>query len=156
MKRSGLAGIALVVVLVATLGLLAGCGGSSGSSSSDETAKFKASYGSVGNQFREISRAIGTGIERARSQSDAQLAVTFHALAARWQDQLSQLETLKPPANLAATFNTLTGAASRAEADLNAIVAAAETHNKSAAEQASASLVTDIESAKSASTTITP
>ena len=86
----------------------------------------------------------------------AQLAVTFHALAARWQDQLSQLQTLKPPANLATTFNTLTGAASRAEADLNAIVAAAETHNKSAAEQASASLVTDIESAKAASTTITP
>jgi len=42
----------------------------------------------------------------------------------------------------------------RAEADLNAIVAAAETHGSSAA-QASASLVTDILSAKSASTTIT-
>lgn len=63
MKRSGLADIALVVVPVATLGLLAGYGGSSGSSSSDETAKFRASYGSVGDQFKEISRAIGTGIE---------------------------------------------------------------------------------------------
>ena len=64
---------------------------------------------------------------------------------------------MKPPANLGATFNTLTSAASRAEADLNAIVAAAETHDETpAAEQASASLVTDIESAKAASTTITP
>jgi hypothetical protein len=143
-------------VLVAALVLVAGCGGSSGSSSSDETAKFKASYGSVGTQFKEISHAIGTAVEQARTQSDAQLAVKFHGLAARWQDQLSKLETLRPPANLAATFNTLNGAASRTEADLNAIVAAAETHNKSAAEQASASLVNDIESAKSASTTITP
>jgi len=149
MKRSGRASTALVVALVP----LAGCGGSS---SSDETAKFKTSYESVGTQFKEVSQAIGTAIEQSRTQSDAQIAVAFHALAARWQDQLSQLQTLKPPSSLAATFNTLTGAASRAEADLNAIAAAAETHNKSAAEQASASLVTDIMSAKSASTTITP
>jgi hypothetical protein len=138
---------------VATL-VLAGCGGSS-SSSSDQTAKFKTSYGSVATQLRQVSQSIGMAVQGASSQTDAQIGATFHDLATRWQNQLSQLETLKPPSNLAATFNTLTSAASRAEADLNAIVAAAETHSKSAAEQASASLVTDILSAKSASTTIT-
>jgi CRISPR/Cas system-associated protein Csm6 len=76
-------------------------------------------------------------------------------LAIRWQTALSQLETLKPPSNLAAPLNTLSDAANRAEADLTAITAAAATHSSSAAKQASASLVTDILSAKSASTTIT-
>jgi hypothetical protein len=143
-------GAALVVALL----LLARCGGSS-SSSSDQTAKFKTSYGSVATQLKHISQSIGTEIQGASSQTDAQIGSTFRGLAARWQNQLSQLETLKPPSNLAATFNTLTGAATRAEADLNSIVAAAETHSSSAAEQASATLVTDISSAKSASTTIT-
>ena len=132
--------------------LLSGCGGSS---SSDPTAKFKASISPVVNQFRDISQGIGGAIQQAPSQTDAQIAATFHTLAGRWQNELSQLQTLKPPPNLAAPFNTLTGAASRAEADLTAIVAAAETHSGAAAKQASATLVTDILSAKSASTTIT-
>jgi hypothetical protein len=46
-------------------------------------------------------------------------------------------------------------AASRAEADLNGIVAAARTHSAPAAEQAAASLVGDVESAKAASIKIT-
>jgi hypothetical protein len=94
-------------------------------------------------------------IQNAPSQTDGQLASTFHNLAGRWQNQVSQLETLKPPSNLSATFNTLTSAATRAEADLNAIVSAAETHSAPAAKQAAATLVADILSAKSASTTIT-
>jgi hypothetical protein len=138
--------------LVATLVLLSGCGGSS---SSDQTAKFKASISPVVNQLRDISHGIGTAIQQAPSQTDAQIAATFHNLASRWQSQLSQLQTLKPPSNLASTFNTLTGATSRVETDLTAIVAAAETHGGAAAKQASASLVNDILSAKSASTTIT-
>ena len=113
-----------------TLVLLAGCGGSSSSSSSDQTATFKTGFDSVAGQLKQSSEAIGV-------------------------DQISQLQTLKPPSNLAVTFNTLTGAASRVEADLTAIVAAAATHRSAAAKQASASLVTDILSAKSASTTIT-
>jgi hypothetical protein len=102
-----------------------------------------------------LTQAIGTAIQQAPKQTDAQIGAAFHNLASRWQNQLSQLQTLKPPSNLAATFNTVTGAASRVEADLTAIVAAAATHSSSAAKQASASLVTDILSAKAASTTIT-
>jgi hypothetical protein len=137
---------------VATLVLLSGCGGSS---SSSQSSQFKTGYATVANQLRQISRDIGAEIQHATSQTDTQIATAFHNLAARWQAQLSQLQTLKPPSNLAAQFNTVTGAASRAEADLTGIVSAAETHSKSAAEQAAASLVSDIESAKSASTTIT-
>ena len=94
--------------------LLAGCGGSS-SSSLDQTANFKTSYESVANQLKQNSQAIGTAIQHAPKQTDAQIGATFHNLASRWQNQLSQLQTLKPPSNLAASFNTVTGAASRVE-----------------------------------------
>jgi hypothetical protein len=138
--------------LAATLVLLAGCGGSS---SSDQTAKFKTGINPVVTQMGQIAMDTGRTIQRAGSQTDAQLGTAFHDLATRWQTQLSQLQTLKPPSNLAVAFNTLSSAAARVEADLTAIVAAAQTHSKSAATQASASVVTDILSAKSASTTIT-
>ena len=140
------------VALVAALGLPCGCGGSS---SADQTAKFKKGLSPVVNDLKQTSSAIGTAVEQAGSQTDAQIAATFRDLASRWQSQLSQLETLKPPSNLAADFNTLTAATARAEADLTAIVAAAQTHSRSAATQASSSMVTDITSAKSASTTLT-
>lgn len=141
--------------LLVTLALLTGCGGSSSSSTSNQTANFKASYEAVANQLKQSSQAIGAAIQQAPKQTDAQIAATFHTLATRWQNQLSQLQTLRPPSNLAASFNTVTGAASRVEADLTAIVAAAATHSGAAAQQASASLVTDILSAKAASTVIT-
>ena len=141
--------------LLVTFALVTGCGGSSSSSTSDQTANLKTSYESVANQLKQSSQAIGTAIQQAPKQTDAQIAATFHNLATRWQNQLSQLQTLKPPSNLAASFNTVTGAASRVEADLTAIVAAAATHSGAAAKQASASLVTDILSAKAASTVIT-
>jgi hypothetical protein len=140
------------VALTATLGLLSGCGGGS---SSDQTANFKKSFSSVANQFQQTSHAIGTAIEQAPSHTDAQLAATFRGLANRWQTQASRLGTLKPPSNLATDFNALTAATTRAEADLTAIAAAAQTHSSSAAKQAAATLITDITSAKSASTTLT-
>jgi hypothetical protein len=138
--------------LVAALVLLVGCGGSS---SSDQTAKFKASFSPVITQLTQISRETGTTLEHAQGQTDAQLGTVFHDLATRWQTQLSQLQTLKPPANVATAFNTLTGAAARVETDFTAIVSAAQTHSKSGATQATTSVVNDILSAKSASTTIT-
>jgi hypothetical protein len=142
----------MLVALIATLWLLSGCGGSS---SSDQTAKFKQSFSSTANQFRETSQAIGAAIQQAGSQTDAQLAATFRDLAARWQRQVSRLRTLQPPSSVAADFNTMTGAATRAEADLSAIAAAVNRHSGSAAKQATTGLVTDIASAKSASTAIT-
>jgi transcription initiation factor TFIID subunit TAF12 len=138
--------------LLLTLFLISGCGGSS---ASDQTAKFKQGFVPVVDRFRDTSRAIGTAIQQASSQTDAQIATEFGRLAARWQSQVSQLGTLKPPSNMASDFNALSSAATRAEADLKGIVAAAGTHSKSAATHAAASLVNDISSAKSASTAIT-
>lgn len=139
------------IAVVAVLALLSGCGGSS---SSDQTAKFKSSYGSVVAQLETSSKAIATAIQQAASKSDAQIGTTFRDLAAGWQSQLSQLETLKPPSKVAADLNTLASPAQRVESDLNAIVAAAGTHSKAAAEQASASLVADLTAVKSAAGTL--
>lgn len=143
------------MVLAALGAAIAGLGGCGGSSASDQTGKFKKDYSSVSGQLRQTSVAIGTAIQHAASQTDAQLATTFRQLATRWQNELSQLETLKPPANLAADLNTVTSGATRAETDLNAIASAAATHSKSAATQGAANLVSDISTAKAASTTIT-
>jgi hypothetical protein len=143
------------VALLVALAALTGCGGSSSSSTSTQTANFKASYQAVANQLKQSSQAIGTAIQQAPKQTDAQIGATFHNLAGRWQNQVSRLQTLKPPSNLATSFNTVTGAAGRVEADLTAIVSAASTHSAAAAQQASASLVSDILTAKAASTTIT-
>jgi hypothetical protein len=131
---------------------LSGCGGSS---STNQTATFKTSFSSVANQFRSTSQAIGSAIEQASSRTDAQLASEFRDLAQRWQSALTRLDALKPPSSVAGAFNKMSGAATRAEADLNAIAAAAGSHNGPAARQGSVSLVTDILAAKSASTTIT-
>ena len=144
----------LVGAIAVTGAIAAGCGSSS-SSSHTTTANFNASYASVANQLKQVSHSIGVAIQQAPSHTDVQLGALFHQLATRWQSKLSQLETLKPPPGEAAEFNTLTNAVTRAEADLTAIVSAAETHSKGAAEQAAASLVTDIETAKSASTSLT-
>jgi hypothetical protein len=136
---------------ILALTLVAGCGGSS----NNQSAGFKGGYESTANQLKQVSHDIGVEIQRAPKQTDAQVLTAFHGLAARWQNHLSQLQTLKPPSNLAADFNTVTGAAGRVEADLNGIVSAAGTHSGAAARQAAASLVRDILTAKAASTTIT-
>jgi hypothetical protein len=75
--------------------------------------------------------------------------VAFHNLATRFQAQLSQLETLKPPASVQADWNSVISAGQRLVSDLDAIVAAAATHNRSAAEQAGASLANDANALRS-------
>jgi hypothetical protein len=143
---------AKTVAVVVVLWSLSGCGGSS---SSDQTAAFKSSFSSAANQFRTTSQAIGTAIEQAPSRTDAQLAAEFRDLAQRWQGDLTRLEALKAPASVAGPFNTMSAAATRAEADLKAIAAAVQGHNTATTQQGSTRLVADILAAKSASTTIT-
>jgi hypothetical protein len=136
---------------IATLVLVSACGGSS----SNKSTRFKSGYESTADQLKQVSHDIGIEIQQASKQTDAQVVAAFRGLASRWQTHLSQLQTLKPPSNLAAEFNTVTGAAGRVEADLNGIVAAGRTHSASAARQAAASLVSDVLTAKAASTKIT-
>ena len=131
----------------AALAALAGCGGSS---SSDQTAKFKTDYVSVTNQLRGTSNAIGTEFQHASKQTDAQIYAALRPLTSRWQAELSQLQALKPPAKVAADFNSVTTAAARSASDLNAILVATRTHSAASAEQAFRSLVNDISAAKTA------
>jgi hypothetical protein len=149
--------VALGLILL----LLSGCGGkSSGTSSSPQTtstqtssapaAAFSPGYAAATTQLEHISKAIGANIQQAPGSSNAQLASAFGDLASRWQTQLSQLETLTPPPNLAAEYNTFKDSVGRVEPDLRGIVSAAQTGNKAAAEQATASLISDIAGARAA------
>lgn len=136
--------------------IAAGCGSSSsGSSTNASPSTFRADFGLVTAQFKQASHAIGLAIEHAPSMTDAQLASTFSALATRWQGAVSKLKGLTPPPSVAAPFQVLSGAATRTEGDLQAIAAAARSHNGSAAKQDGAKLVKDILQAKSAATSIT-
>lgn len=142
---------AAIAAVLAGLLLLAACGGSS---STDPSAKFKTSYESARSHLKGTSEAIGAEIQQASSQSDGQVLSAFRKLAGRWQTQLSQLQSLKPPATVSTDFNSLTGAASRVESDLNAVVSAAATHSYSAAQQAGASIVSDVTAARRADAAI--
>lgn len=141
-------------VLVA--GLLAGCGGSSSTttSTSNPTQQFKAAYEKVRGPVNQTGAALGAELQRAPSQTDAQLAAAFRQLSSRFEGQISQLETLKPPPSLAADWNSVVDSAKRVESDMTAVIAAAVTHSRSAGEQAGASLVTDAGELKSAAATV--
>jgi hypothetical protein len=151
--------VTVVVWLALLPAALAGCGDSSSSSTHSatqsptqtaDTSAFAGGYQAATIQLQQTSAAIGAAIQAAPHKTNAQLAEEFRDLAGRWQAAQSDLETLTPTAGLASQFNTLKDAVARAETDLNAIVAAVETNNKAAAEQASASLVADVEAARSA------
>lgn len=145
-----------VSLLVAVL--LAACGSSSSTSSSTSSAsalaQFRSEYETVRGPFNQTGQAIAQELQRATGQTDAQLAAAFRGLSTRFQSQVSELETFKPPQNLAADWNSVLDAAKRVESDLTSVVAAAVTHSQSAGEQAGASLVTDAGELKSAATTI--
>jgi hypothetical protein len=148
-------GVATLAVVALSLSACGGGGGSSPSSPSPSpTENFVDSFKTVRGQFQHGAEIIGTEIAAAASQTDSQLEAAFKSLADKWQMVLSKLETLTPPADVQADFNTLKDAPSRAEADLNAIVSAAQSHDAAAAKQASLTLVNDIQAAKSAAQTI--
>ncbi len=135
--------------MVAALASISGCG-----SSSDTTAKFKSGYDAVRGPLNQTGQALGAELQHASGQTDAQVEAIFRALATRFQGQLGQLESLKPPGSVQTEWNSVIDAAHRLETDLNSVADAAATHNKSAAEQAGASLVTDAAALKSAVTPI--
>lgn len=150
MPRYGIRGALAVVMLV-----LAGCGGGSSSSSTTAQAStFRSDFKLTITQFKQTSHGIGLAIEHAGRQSDAQVATVFGALALQWQADLTRLQSLKPPVPVAGEFITLRGAATRTEADLKSIVAAAQTHDAAKARRLGASLVRDILTAKNASQAI--
>jgi hypothetical protein len=56
---------------------------------------------------------------------------------------VAQLKALKPPSSVASDWTSVTNAATRLDADLNAIASAAVSHSTAAAQQAGASLAAD-------------
>ena len=129
-----------VASVLATVALLFGCG------SSDTTSQFKSGYNALRGPLNQTGQEIAAAINQAPKQTDAQVEQTFRSIAERFQSQVSKLQTLKPPSNVAADWNSVVSAATRMETDLNAIAAAAATHSASAAKQAGASLVQDAQS----------
>ena len=144
----------IVFVTLALVPLIAACGGSPSSTQTNPVQAFKSGYEQLRAPLNQTGDAIGAELQHAAGQTDAQLETTFQQLASRFQSQVSQAETLKPPQNLAADWNSVLDAAKRIESDLTAVVAAAATHSRSAGEQAGASLVADALELRSAAATI--
>jgi hypothetical protein len=160
--------------------VLSGCGGGSSSASSASSstasasanpsstsqsqtttsqtapapAQFSAAIAPVLNQFKNASQRTGAALQQAGSQTDAQVAATFRGLEARWKSALTKLETLQPPPQFTSSYNRLKSQIRRVDADLAAIVSAAQTHNAAAAKTSATELVNDIVSAKATSTAI--
>jgi hypothetical protein len=126
----------------------------SGPTQTSPLQAFKSGYEQLRGPLNQTGAAIGVEVQHASGQTDAQLRAAFQQLASRFQSQLSQLETLKPPQNLAADWNSVLDSAHRIESDLIAVVAAAATHSRSAGEQAGASLAADAQALQSAAATI--
>jgi hypothetical protein len=78
----------------------------------------------------------------------------FEQLGAKWRSALTKLETLEPPPRFTAAYNRLKSQVSNVNADLAAIVSAAQSHNAAAAKAAATKLVNDIVTAKATSTTL--
>ena len=135
---------ASAVSVLAAVGVLCGCG------SSDTTASFKSGYNALRGPLNQTGNQIAAEINQAPKQTDAEVEQSFRTIAQRFQSQLSKLQQLKPPSSVAADWHSVISAASRMEADLNAIAAAAATHSAAAAKQAGASLVQDAQSLTSA------
>ncbi len=169
-SRSRITGSAAIA---AALVALSGCGGSSSSSSSsnastgssstsatqttqtsESATQFKAAITPVLNQFKNASQRTGAAIQQASSQTDAELAAAFRGLQAKWKSALAKLETLQPPPQFTAAYGRLKRQVSGVDADLGAIVSAAQSHNAAGAKAAATKLVNDILSAKATSTTI--
>jgi hypothetical protein len=153
--------MAAAALVAAALALSAcGAGGSGGGSSPtpppspSPSGNFNSTFAALSGQFAHGSQVIGGALITAKAMTDAQLETAFKTLASKWQIVLSKLETLTPPAAVQQEFNTLKDAATRVEADLNAIASAAQNHDASAAKQASTTLVNDIQAAKSAAQSI--
>jgi hypothetical protein len=139
-------------ITAAALVVLAGCGGSSSHSSS--SANFKPGFEAVVTQLRASSTAMGSAIQSAANETDAQLSTSFKALATRWETESAELDKLTPPSSVASAFSSLKGAASRVGGDLDSIASAATSHSETAAKTATQKLVTDVEAIKTANQTI--
>jgi hypothetical protein len=144
--------IAGATTAAAILVLLAGCGGSSSSGSS--SANFKPGYDAAVTQLRSTSTAMGTAIEAAGSETNAQFSTAFKALATRWQTEAAALDKLTAPSSVSSAFSALKTAATKVGNDLSSLATAASGKSQSDVKTAAQQLVTDVEAIKTANQTI--
>jgi hypothetical protein len=130
-----------ITVAVGTLVFAAtGCGAGN---SPDDGAAFRRAYAAQSLKVKAIGEGVGVAITRAEGQTDAEVAATFGALAARAHDSAHAIGALNAPGDVQADVTTLQRAVDRAAADLDAIVAGAMAGDAAAAATASQALVTD-------------
>ena len=133
------AGVALAV---------AGCGGSD-DSSSDE-AEFKSAAKAASAETSKIGDDLGSAIQAADKQTDAELATQFTDLASRARAVVADLNGLKPPDEARAKVNALVSALGTGAQDLDAIATAARANDADSARSATVTLVKDSPAIKSA------
>jgi hypothetical protein len=130
----------LLLAAVATATLLAGCGGGG---DDKDTAKFESGAKAATTETTKIGTDIGTAIQTASKQTDAELAATFTDLASRARGVVADLNALDPPAASRAKVNALVSALGTGAQDLDAIGTAARGHDASSARSATQTLVGD-------------
>ena len=130
----------LVLTLVAVL---------STSVSSARSTGFKQRFAPVNAAIRADGAAVGSAVQAASNQTDAQLAVAFANLATRTANITTRLDKLEAPPQYAAGKRKLTLALLAGAKDLLAIAKAAAAHNASAASKATKKLVADSEKIRS-------
>jgi hypothetical protein len=131
--------------------VLAGCGGSSGPSLSS----FKSGFAADKAQFTKLGTDLATSVEKAGSQSNAELASAFAALSQRATQQASQLGKLDPPAKYKDDLDQLKARFTTVATDLSEIATAATKGDPQAAKAATEKLVQDAAKVKSSDTALT-
>ena len=147
----------LLLAAAASAALIAGCGGDDDKSDDgaktatvDAVAAYQTSAKAATDETTKIGNEIGTSIEAADTQTDAQLAATFTDLASRARAVVADLNALEPPADDKAKVNALVSALGTGAQDLDAIAAAARSNDASSARSATVTLVRDSPAIKAA------
>jgi hypothetical protein len=147
----------LLLAAAACAALAAGCGGDDDKSGDaaktttvDAVAVYRTSAKAATAETTKIGDEIGTSIQAADTQTDAQLAATFTDLASRARAVVADLNALAPPADDKAKVNALVSALGTGAQDLDAIATAARANDASSARSATVTLVRDSPSIKAA------
>lgn len=132
-----------LLAALATAALVAGCGGGDGDDAKPDTAKFQSDAKAAATETGKIGADIGTAVQGARNQTDAELAASFTELASRARAVVADLNGLDPPAASRAKVNALVGALGTGAQDLDAIATAARAHDAASARAATVTLGRD-------------
>jgi hypothetical protein len=144
----------LVCALAMMASIAVGGCGSGKSSSSISGVDFKTGFATSQKDFRELVTKMVKDLTAAGSQTDAQLAKEFSGLAARADQEASQLTDLTAPSKYAKRMTSLVAGFHAMKTDLSKISTAATQHDAATAESATRALLTDAAKIKTADTSL--